>query len=106
MYAVVAIFTAAKPDARGAEFLQNGIVARVSQEPGYVAGYWTHDGERAYNMLIFDSLEAAEHRADDVRGNSANQAAVGLTPEKITVAEVIAHATAGQSPQTKTPGPQ
>ena len=37
MYAVVAIFTTAKPDAREAEFLQ-----------------------------------AAEHRANDVRGNSAN----------------------------------
>lgn len=92
MYAVVAIFRMSKPD---------GIVARVSQERGFVAGYRTHEGEHAYNMLIFDSRETAELRAEDVRGNAANQNAAGLVPERIVVAEVIAHATSDAVAQSE-----
>jgi hypothetical protein len=91
MHAVVAIFAMPKPD--GVSPPLRGIVERVSQEPGFVAGYWTHDGERAYNMLVFDSLAAAEQRAADVRGNTTNQTAAGIILERVTVSEVIAHAT-------------
>lgn len=41
-------------------------------------------GDRAYNMLLFDSREAAELRAEDVCGSTANQAVAGLVPERVT----------------------
>ncbi len=91
MHAVVAIFAMPKPD--GVSLPLRGIVERVSQEPGFVAGYWTHDGERAYNMLVFDSPEAAEQRAADIGNNTTNQTAAGIILERVTVSEVIAHAT-------------
>ena len=50
MHAVVAIFKMDKPDGSSRAHL-DGIVERVRREDGFVAGYWTHDGERAYNML-------------------------------------------------------
>jgi hypothetical protein len=92
LHAVIAIFRMDSPGEENLRILREGIVPRVSQEDGFVAGYWTHDGERAHNILVFESLEAAEVRAEDVRGNAANQAAAGLAVERITVAEVIAHA--------------
>jgi len=52
-------------------------VPAVSREPGFVAGYRTNDGEHSYNMIIFDSREAAEARAAGVRGNAAGQAVAG-----------------------------
>jgi hypothetical protein len=73
------------------QFLRERIVPAVSQEPGFIAGYWINDGERSYNTLVFDSREAAEIRAADVRGNAANQLAAGLVAEQITVGEVWAH---------------
>lgn len=91
MHAVVAVFEMPEPEGAHLAHL-DGIVARVSQEAGFVAGYWTHDGEEAYNVLIFDSAEAAEARAADVRGNAANQVSAGLTPALVTVAKVVAHA--------------
>ena len=92
MHAVVAIFAMPKPD--GVPPPLRRIVDGVSSQPGFVAGYWTHDGERGYSMLVFDSLEAAERLAADVRGNTANQTAAGIVLERVTVSEVIAHATA------------
>jgi len=92
MHAVVAEFEMPEPQGEHLEYL-DGIVARISQEAGFVTGYWTHDGEKAYNVLIFDSAEAAEARAADVRGNAANQRAAGLSPTLVTVARVVAHAT-------------
>lgn len=90
MYAVVAIFEMPKPD--GPTPPLRGIVDRVSRQPGFVAGYWTHDGDRGYNMLVFDSQEPAEQLAADVRGNTENQTAAGIILERVTVSEVIAHA--------------
>ena len=91
MFAVIAIFNMAFPPV-GQHGALDGIVDRVSKESGYVTGYWTHDGKRAYNVMIFTSREAAEHRAEDVRGNAENQIAWGIVPVEITVAEVLAHA--------------
>jgi hypothetical protein len=93
MYAVIAIFTMdAAKHAQQLQFLRERIVPGVSQKPGFVAGYWTYDGRRSYNTLVFDSREAAEAQADDVRGNLVNQTEAGVVPATITVAEVIANA--------------
>jgi hypothetical protein len=95
MHAVVAVFRTEQPQTeQHYGYLRGRIVPAVSQEPGFVAGFWTNDGERSYNMIVFQTLDAAEARAADVRGNAANQAAAGLVAERITVAEVVAHAVA------------
>jgi hypothetical protein len=57
-------------------------------------------GQRNYNTLVFDSREAAERRATDVRGNAANQTAFGIILENVTVAEVLAHAETRSSADT------
>ena len=99
MHAVIAIFRVERPQSdEHLRFLRERIVPAVSQEPGFIAGYSTNDGERSYNTLVFDSREAAEFRAADVRGNAANQAAAGLVAEQITVAEVTAHAVRPTAP--------
>jgi hypothetical protein len=98
MYAVIAIFRSeqAAADDPATTYLREHIVPNVSAEPGFVAGYWTHDGQRNYNTLVFDNRKAAERRADDVRGNTANQAALGIVMERVVVAEVLAHAVAAR----------
>ncbi len=78
MHAVIAIFTTdQEQQERDLAFLRERIVPAVSREPGFVAGYRTNDGEHSYNMIIFDSREAAEARAAGVRGNAAGQAVAG-----------------------------
>lgn len=95
MYAVVAIFTMdPAKHAQQVEFLRERIVPGVSRKPGFIAGYWTYDGQQTYNTLIFESHETAEAQAADVRGNTKNQTAAGVVPVTITVAEVIADAVA------------
>ena len=55
MHAVVAIFDMDDSvDGENREYLR-GIVSRIRQQQGFVAGYWTNDGARSYNMLVFDS---------------------------------------------------
>ncbi|MGP3921024.1 hypothetical protein [Nonomuraea sp. 10N515B] len=96
MYALIAILRSKQPAANdpAMTYLREHIVPNVSAEPGFVAGYWTHDGQRNYNTLVFDNKEAAERRADDVRGNAAGQASFGIIMETVVVAEVLAHAEA------------
>ena len=55
MHAVVAIFDMDDSvNGENREYLR-GIVSRIRQQQGFVAGYWTNDGARSYNMLVFDS---------------------------------------------------
>jgi hypothetical protein len=72
--------------------LRERIVPGVSSQPGFVAGYWTKDAGRSVNFLLFDSAEAAEHMAADIRGNSENQARSGLRLVSADVTEVVAQA--------------
>ena len=41
--------------------LRETVVPRISQLPGFVAGYWTRssDGSNGRSMLVFESEEAA-----------------------------------------------
>jgi hypothetical protein len=94
MYAVIALFEMPRPVGEHQQEQLQGIVERISAEAGFVAGYWTHDGTRSINMIILDSLEAAEARAEDVRGNEQQQRAYGIIPIEVTVAEVVASAVA------------
>ena len=68
--------------------LHEQLVPRVSQAPGFVAGYWTFKNDTALTMLVFDSEDAA---------NAVGEQASSMVPPAMTlvdveVREVVAHA--------------
>ena len=89
MHAIVVRVSISDP-----ESAQNGltetVVPRVSQSPGFVAGYWTRsdDGTNGQSMLIFESEDAARSVADRLGSNLPE----GVTFEGAEVREVVANA--------------
>ena len=72
------------------EFLSKEIVPRVSQAPGFVAGYWTRsdDGGDGLSMLVFESKDAAEAAASQIQDPPTG----AVTLEGVEVREVVANA--------------
>ena len=69
------------------ENLREDVVPRVSQAPGFVAGYWlAPEGDRGNSIVVFESEEAARSAAENL------QPPPQVTIESIEVREVIAHA--------------
>ncbi len=70
--------------------LRETVVPRISQLPGFVAGYWTRsgDGSNGRSMLVFESEEAARTAAERVGANVPE----GVTFESAEVREVVASA--------------
>ena len=70
--------------------LQETVVPRVSQLPGFVAGYWTRseDGTNGRSMIVFESKEAAQTAAERIGANVPQ----GVTFESAEVREVVANA--------------
>jgi hypothetical protein len=70
--------------------LQEVVVPRVSQAPGFVAGYWTRsdDGSNGASMLVFGSQDAARTAAEFLGANVPE----GVTIESAEVREVVASA--------------
>jgi hypothetical protein len=77
-----------------AEAAQKGltemVVPRVSQAPGFVAGYWTRadDGSNGLSMILFESEDAARAVAERLGTNVPD----GVTFEGAEVREVVANA--------------
>ena len=74
------------------EFLRETVVPRVSQAPGFVAGYWVRleGGDEGNSIIVFESEEAARAAAAQLReGISSNP---GVTLNDVTVGEVVANA--------------
>jgi hypothetical protein len=70
-------------------FLTEEIVPRVSQAPGFVAGYWTRVQEnQGQSMVVFESDEAARGVAEQIQAQQGE----AVTMETVEVAEVVAHA--------------
>jgi hypothetical protein len=68
--------------------LREQIVPRVKAWPGFVAGYWTREGNEALSMVVFDSEENARAARDTVSS---------VLPDNVTirdnhVLEVVASA--------------
>jgi hypothetical protein len=68
--------------------LREKTVPRVSQAPGFVAGYWTRKDNTGVSMVIFDSEDAA---------NRAKEQLPSMMPDAVTledaeVREVVANA--------------
>jgi hypothetical protein len=70
--------------------LQEQVVPRVQQSPGFVAGYWTRSGGQGLSMVVFDSEEHAEQAADLVKTNMPPGDVVTL--DNVEVREVVASA--------------
>jgi len=68
--------------------LRDEVVPRVSQAPGFVAGYWTRKDNTGLSMLVFESQEAATNAEERVRSNMPE----GVTLESTEVREVVANA--------------
>jgi hypothetical protein len=87
MHAVVVNLPITDPDAAG-EALHEQLVPRVSQSPGFVAGYWTVKGATALSMFMFDSEDAAALMSEQAAAGVPR----GVVLDRIEVREVVAHA--------------
>ena len=89
MHAVVV--TVVISDREAAErTLNQEVVPRVSQAPGFQAGYWTWKNNSGLSMTIFDSEESATQAANQVQEMIQSRPAVSLM--SVEVREVVAHA--------------
>jgi hypothetical protein len=68
--------------------LREQVVPRVSQAPGFVAGYWTRKDDTGLSMILFES----EEDANSASGRIRSMAPEGVTIEDVEVREVVAHA--------------
>jgi hypothetical protein len=87
MYAVVVNVTLTDPEASLKE-LQEVVVPRAKQAPGFVTGYWTRKDNTGLSMVVFESEEQA--RAMSERMPTMVPEHVSL--QGVEVREVAAHA--------------
>lgn len=70
--------------------LDEDVVPRIRQAPGFRAGYWTWKDNTGLSMVVFDSEDAANQAGDQARAMVQEIDAVEL--EGVEVREVVAHA--------------
>lgn len=87
MHAVVVNVTISDEEGSVAA-LREQVVPRVSQAPGFVAGYWTRKGNNGLSMSVWDSEDAAKAASEIVR----SVAPEGVTVNAVEVREVVANA--------------
>jgi heme-degrading monooxygenase HmoA len=76
---------------KGRQFLTEQAVPRVSQAPGFVAGYWTRsEDDKGLSMIVFESEDAARQVEQMIE--SQGMADEGVTLEGTEVREVVANA--------------
>ena len=70
--------------------LEEQVVPRVKQAPGFVAGYWSRSDDRSsgQGMILFESEEAARAAAEQLRANIPDR----VTLESVEVREIVASA--------------
>ena len=90
MHAVVISVTVNDREAATTNLREN-VVPRVSQAPGFVAGYWVALGPEkgGRSVIVFESEEAARGVEGQIRSMPAGDE---VTFESIDVGEVVAHA--------------
>lgn len=87
MHAVVVRVTISDPE--GSEpALREQVVPRVSEAPGFVAGYWTRKDNGGLSMTIWQSEDAA-NRAGEMARSLAPE---GVNVDSVEVREVVATA--------------
>jgi hypothetical protein len=88
MHAVVTRVRIADRD-KAEGFLREQVVPRVSQAPGFVAGYWTNiGGDRGASMAVYESEEAAKQVVEQFSPPPAEI----VTIESMEVGEVVERA--------------
>ena len=68
--------------------LREDVVTRVSQAPGFVAGYWTRKDNTGLSMVIFESEQAASDAEQRVQDGLPE----GVKLEGTEIREVVANA--------------
>jgi hypothetical protein len=68
--------------------LRERVVPKVSQSPGFVAGYWTRKDDNGLSMIIFDSEDSAKLVSEQVPSMIPD----AVTLEDVEVREVAANA--------------
>ena len=88
MHAVVVRVTLSEDDSASLAELREQIVPRISQAPGFVAGYWVRlEGEKeGTSVVVFDSEDNARSAGEQF------QPPEGVTLESLEVGEVVANA--------------
>ena len=69
------------------ERLRSEVVPRVSQQPGFVNGYWMRKDDSGLSVILFESEDAARQASERVPQNVLG----GVTLEDVEVREVVAH---------------
>ena len=87
MHAVFVSVTISDPE-NSEPVLRERVVPRVSQAPGFVAGYWTRKDNTGLSMTVWESEEAATSAGEMAR----SLAPEGVTVESVEVREVVANA--------------
>lgn len=90
MNAVVVRVTISDPES-ATKGLREQVVPRVSQAPGFVAGYWTRkEGTNTgLSMILFESEDAATSASEQLQGAPTPE---GVTIDDVEVREVVEHA--------------
>ena len=68
--------------------LREQVVPRVSQAPGFVAGYWTRKDDTGLSMVVFESEDAAQAASEQIPNGIPDS----VNLEDIEVREVVANA--------------
>jgi hypothetical protein len=87
MHAVIVKVTLHDRQAAEAE-LHDKVIPRVSQAPGFVAGYWTSKDNTGLSMIVFETEDGA-NRAGQMIPSTVPDA---VTLEGVEVREVVGHA--------------
>jgi hypothetical protein len=72
--------------------LQEQVVPRAKQAPGFVAGYWTRSADESNGlaMVVFGSEDSANAATQMIR--AAADTSEGVTLDDVEVREVVAQA--------------
>jgi len=92
MHAVVVKVSVQDDGEQSLKFLRENIVPRVSQAPGFVAGYWVRleGGDEGNSVIVFESEDAARAASEQVR--SGVESNPGVAVRDVSVGEVVANA--------------
>ncbi len=70
------------------QMLREQVVPRVSQAPGFVAGYWTRKDNSGLSMIVCESEDAARAMSELIPSGVPD----GVTLDDVEVREVTANA--------------
>ena len=86
----VAVDSSVDPERNG---LHEGIIPRVRQLPGFVAGYWLEPMVgKGMSVVIYDDEASARGALDTMSTKVGESPTPGITIERIETREVIGHA--------------